>query len=89
MENDSCRKIRLCLVQEVVYQLVFRLLSGPRQRILEVRNHKGEDDSTENEGYRVIVARVPHHRINFTLEVALLFWFFLVLSLLPGGKLTC
>ena len=88
MKNDSCRKIRLCLVQEVVYQFVLGPLPGSRQRILEVRNHKGEDDSTENEGYCVIVARVPHHCINFTLKVALLFWFFLVLRLLPRGKLT-
>ena len=88
MKNDSCRKIRLCLVQEVVYQFVLRLLSGSRQRILEVRNHKSEDDRTENEGYRVIVARVPHYCINFTLKVALLFWFFLVLRLLPRGKLS-
>ena len=88
MKNDSCRKIRLCLVQEVVYQLVFRLLPGSRQRILEVRNHESEDHSTENEGYCVIVSRVPHHSINFTLKVALLLWFFLVLRLLPWGELT-
>ena len=87
MKNDSCREIRLRLIQEVVYQFVLRLLSGSCKRILEVRKHKGEDYSAEYEGYCVIVARVPHHCINFTLEVALLFWFFLVLSLLPRGEL--